>query len=130
MMPIGLYPRVQKVEKGVKKSEGFASGGNLLSRNYVYEESHSSDYLFKQNALRRYDLFLEDTDLAFLDADPVREQYVEVALLFEGKLVPAVGIRYKGEAGSFIGFVENFQEGDTSAGPKTASKLAKCQRTS
>jgi spore coat protein CotH len=92
--------------------------------HYEYDESHTSDHIFNQDTLRRYDLFLEDDDLAFLDADPTLEQYVEGALLFEGKLVPHVGIRYKGSAGSFEGFVEDFQEGDTEGGPKIASKLS------
>ena len=94
------------------------------NRHYTYDKSHSPDYLFDQNALRRYDIYVEDEDLAFLKASPVREKYVEGALLFEGQLVTHVGVRYKGEHGSFEGFVEDFQSDPISSGPKIASKLS------
>jgi len=94
---------------------------------YVYAKSHKSDYLFDQDALRRYDIILEDADLKFLNDSPVREQYVEGALLFEGKLLSHVGVRYKGEHGSFEHFVKDFKvgkDGVASSGPKLASKLS------
>ena len=94
---------------------------------YVYAKSHKPDYLFDQDALRRYDIFLEDADLKFLNDNPVREQYVKAALLFEGKLLSHVGVRYKGEHGSFEHFVKDFKGGErgvASSGPKLASKLS------
>jgi len=87
---------------------------------YVYDKTHRTDYLFDQNTLRRYDLYLKEADLAFLDENPVREQYVDGALVFEDERLD-VGIRYKGAHGSFEGFLEDFGNG---GGPKIASKLS------
>ena len=53
---------------------------------YVYAKSKKPDYLLDQDALRRYGIVLEDADLKFLNDNPIREQYVKAALLFEGRL--------------------------------------------
>jgi hypothetical protein len=63
-------------------------------------------YLFDQTKVRTYDLFLPEEELAFLDADPMREAYVLADLVFEGRRVPHVGMRYKGSLGSFVGCLD------------------------
>lgn len=60
-----------------------------------------SDYLFDQERLHTFELDLSADDLAFLDADPAAEQYVDGTLTFEGESIP-VGIRYKGSVGAFV----------------------------
>ncbi len=62
-----------------------------------------SEYLFDQDALRTFELTLSEADLAFLDKDPLAEQYVPGSLRFEGEELTDVGIRYKGSVGSFTG---------------------------
>ncbi|MCJ8314052.1 MAG: CotH kinase family protein [Saccharospirillaceae bacterium] len=91
--------------------------------HYIHQDSHNSDYIFDQNELRRYDLWLEDSDLALLDADPAAENYVEGALLFDGQLVSQVGIRYKGSIGAFVNCLEDDNWAEPS-GEKTCSKLS------
>lgn len=65
-----------------------------------------ASYLFDQTKVRTYDLFLPEEDLAFLDADPMREEYVLADLVFEGRRVAHVGMRYKGNVGSFVGCLD------------------------
>ena len=67
--------------------------------------ARDSAYLFEQSELRTFELFLHNKDLAKLDADPTAEVYVPGQLVFQGGLIPDVGIRYKGSAGSFLGCV-------------------------
>ena len=67
--------------------------------------ARDSAYLFDQSALHTFELFLRNADLAKLDADPTAEVYVPGQLVFQGGLIPNVGIRYKGSTGSFLGCV-------------------------
>jgi hypothetical protein len=83
----------------------------------------SSDYVFDQNELRTYELFLTEEALSFLNDDPAAEQYVEGMLVFEGDTISPVGIRYKGSVGAFFGCVSGGQWFDPS-GYKTCTKLS------
>jgi len=65
--------------------------------------ARDAGYLFEPDAVRTFELYLSRRDLATLDADPAAEKYVPGMLIFEGGLIPDVGIRYKGSTGSFIG---------------------------
>jgi hypothetical protein len=67
--------------------------------------TRDSAYLFEPSQLRTFELFLHHADLATLDADPTAEKYVPGQLVFEGGLIPNVGIRYKGSTGAFLGCV-------------------------
>jgi hypothetical protein len=80
-------------------------------------------FIYDQTQLRTFELRLEDRDLAFLDADPVAEQYVPGTLVFEGQEYGPVGIRYKGSVGSFLGCTAE-SEGLQSSGPKVCPKLS------
>ena len=70
------------------------------------ESEDESAYLFDQDELRTFELTLAPEDLATLDADPAAEQYVDGTLTFEGQTMP-VGVRYKGQIGSFLGCTES-----------------------
>ncbi len=84
-----------------------------------------SEYLFDQNELRTFELTLSSADLAFLDADPMAEQYVPGSLTFEGEQVSGVGIRYKGSVGSFTGCLSGsyFPPSGSKSCPKLSMKV-------
>lgn len=86
-------------------------------------ETGESDYLFDQSLLHTYELTISEENLAFLDADPAAEEYVEGSLTFEGETLETVGIRYKGSIGSFLACTDGpnpFQP----SGRKTCDKLS------
>ncbi|MEJ6807184.1 MAG: CotH kinase family protein, partial [Saprospiraceae bacterium] len=82
-----------------------------------------SDYVFDQNALHTFELKISESNLAFLDADPVAEEYVEGMLIFQGDTISPVGVRYKGSVGAFVGCLSG---GNIFApsGEKTCTKLS------
>ena len=82
-----------------------------------------SDYVFDQNALHTFELKISESNLAFLDADPVAEEYVEGMLIFQGDTISPVGVRYKGSVGAFVGCLSG---GNVFApsGEKTCTKLS------
>lgn len=61
----------------------------------------SSDYLFNQDTLHSFYINLPENALAYLDADPAAEEYVEGSITFNGETVSPIGIRYKGSVGAF-----------------------------
>ena len=67
--------------------------------SYIFNQSHSSDYIFNQNNLHRFDIYISDKNLKTLDDDPSAENYVEGSIVFENKIIKKVGIRYKGSIG-------------------------------
>lgn len=86
-------------------------------------EDGDSAYLFDQSQLHTYELTIPEEDLAFLDADPAAEEYVEGSLTFEGETLDAVGIRYKGSVGAFLGCTAGSNP-FVPSGEKTCSKLS------
>ena len=50
---------------------------------YTYDESHTSDYIYDQDKLHRFDIYLSDENLNRIDNDPAAEEYVEGFLVFE-----------------------------------------------
>lgn len=79
--------------------------------------------LFDQETLRTYAFEVDPADLAFLDADPVAEEYVPAMLRVDGLAVGEVGLRYKGSIGAFVGCTESpvvLEPG----GAKTCTKLS------
>lgn len=71
--------------------------------SYTSLESHSSDYIFNQNKLHRFDIYISDNNLKILDDNPSAENYVEGSMIFENKIIKKVGIRYKGSIGAWVG---------------------------
>jgi len=61
--------------------------------------------------------------LAFLDADPGAEEYVEGVLSFEGEVVGTVGVRYKGSIGAFVNCLDG-PNPFVPSGNKLCSKLS------
>ena len=81
-----------------------------------------SSYIFDQNTLHTFELTLSEEDLALIDKQPGKEEYVEGSMTFEGEEIGPVGIRYKGSVGAWVGCVSgDFFEAE---GEKTCTKLS------
>ena len=85
--------------------------------------SDDTAVLFDQDTMRTYSFTVADDDLAFLDADPVAEQYVPATMRVDGLAVGEVGLRYKGSIGAFVGCTES-QIVLEPGGAKTCTKLS------
>jgi len=90
---------------------------------YIELESHSSNYIYDQNNLHRFDLFIDDDKLNILNNDPAAENYVQGSLVFEGKIINNVGVRYKGSVGAWVGCLSGIDWTNPS-GYKTCPKLS------
>ena len=75
--------------------------------DYFYDQNHISDYIYDQNKLHRFDLYLTSDNLNEINNDPAAENYVQGYLVFEGKVLKNVGIRYKGSIGAWVGCLSN-----------------------
>ncbi|MCP3932598.1 MAG: hypothetical protein GY705_26310 [Bacteroidetes bacterium] len=82
-----------------------------------------SDYIFDQEKLHTFELYLPASALAKIDANPALEQYVEGTLTFEGDTISPVGIRYKGSVGAFVNCLSGTDWANPS-GYKTCTKLS------
>ncbi len=83
----------------------------------------SSDYIYDQEKIRTYNLIIPFGNLYKLDIDPAKEEYVEAALVFEGDTISPIGVRYKGQIGSYAGCVSG-PNWLVPSGYKTCSKLS------
>ena len=90
---------------------------------YSNEESHNSSYIYDQDKLHRFDIYLTENNLKVLDDDPAAEKYVEGFLVFEGKVVKSVGVRYKGSIGAWVGCLSD-PDWTNPNGYKTCPKLS------
>ena len=88
----------------------------------IAEPVDDASYLFAPDEIRTYELLLSKADLSFLNSAPAAEEYVEGKLVFEGKTISPVGIRYKGSIGAF-GMCTGFGWGPN-GGRKTCPKLS------
>ena len=85
---------------------------------YSYKNSHKAEYIYDQNKLHRFDIWLTNENLSKIDADPAAEQYVEGSLVFEDEVISKIGIRYKGSIGAWVGCLE----GEDWSNPSGAKK--------
>ena len=85
--------------------------------------SEKSDYIFDQDKFPTFYLDLPIENLAKIDGDPAAEEYVEGSLTFEGETIAAVGIRYKGSIGAFVGCLSG-RDWANPSGYKTCTKLS------
>jgi spore coat protein CotH len=83
----------------------------------------NSDYIFNQESLHTFELNIPESALNKIDADPVKEEYVEGTLTFEGETLSPVGIRYKGSVGAFVNCLSGSDWANPS-GYKTCTKLS------
>ena len=90
---------------------------------YSQESSHSSDYIYDQNKLHRFDLYLSELNLDKIDSAPADEKYVEGSLVFENRVIKKVGIRYKGSIGAWVGCLSS-SDWTNPSGFKTCPKLS------
>ena len=90
---------------------------------YFYDDDHKSSYIYDQDKLHRFDLYLTEENLSKLNNDPAAEEYVDGFLLFEGKVIKNVGIRYKGSIGAWVGCLSN-PDWTNPSGYKTCPKLS------
>lgn len=107
------------------KMEGFTSSGVEIivpngNENYL---NQSSDSLFNQNNLPTLEINLPENALAYIDANPAAEEYVEGSLTYNGETISPIGIRYKGSIGAFVGGVSG-DDWSNPSGSKTATKLS------
>ena len=109
---------------GASETTGTDSGASdstaAAEPNYM---SGDSDYLFDQDELHTFEINLSDEALAELDRDPAAEEYVEGSMTFEGETLDAVGVRYKGSIGAFLGCTSGSNPFAPS-GAKTCTKLS------
>jgi len=82
-----------------------------------------SDYVYNQQEVKTYELIIKKDDLAKINANPAKEEYVEAALIFEGDTISPVGVRYKGSIGAFAGCLSDPDWGHP-AGQKVCKKLS------
>ena len=54
---------------------------------YEYLDSHSSDYIYDQDKLHKFEIFIDSDDLEEINSDPALEKYVNAHLVFENKVV-------------------------------------------
>ena len=100
-------------------------------------DSGETAYLFDPDEVRTYDITVSEENLAFLDADPAAEEYVEASLTFEGHGPREVGLRYKGSIGAWINCLEGTQginllggEGGPGTSPRCRTRRARrCARS-
>ncbi len=88
--------------------------------NYLNEDS---DYIFAQSKLLTIELNLPEGALAYIDAEPAKEEYVEGSLTFEGETISPVNIRYKGSSGAWVNSLSGTNMFDIT-GYKVATKLS------
>ena len=85
--------------------------------------NQAADVIFNQDSFYSFYLELPERSLAFLDANPTAEEYVEGTLKFKDEIISPVGIRYKGSIGAFVGSVSG-ENWTNPSGYKTATKLS------
>jgi len=83
----------------------------------------SSDSIFNQNILPRFDINLPKGALEYINSDPAAEDYVEGSLTYKGETISPIGIRYKGSIGAFVGGVSG-EDWANPSGYKIATKLS------
>lgn len=90
------------------------------NENYL---NNGSGYIYDQDKLQTFYLTIPERSLLELDQDPVAEEYVEGALIFEGETISPVGIRYKGSIGAWVDCLSGIDVFNPS-GIKTCTKLS------
>lgn len=90
------------------------------NENYLKE---NSDYIYNQEKVKTFELIIKDKDLEKLNFDPVNQDYVEGALIFEGDTISPIGVRYKGSIGAFAGCLSN-PDWTRPSGQKVCEKLS------
>ncbi|MDG2343467.1 MAG: CotH kinase family protein [Flavobacteriales bacterium] len=105
--------------------ERFTSSGVEIvipngNENYL---NQPSDSIFNQNNLPILEINLPENAIAYIDADPAAEEYVEGSLTYNGETISPIGIRYKGSIGAFVGGVSG-NDWSNPSGSKTATKLS------
>ena len=79
---------------------------NLLSygNDNSSDTDTDADYIFDEDTIRTYEIIINPEDLAYLDEDPVKQEYVKATIVFEGETIEDVEVRYKGTEGGFFSF--------------------------
>ncbi len=107
----------------MSSSSSFYSSSSLskeeIQELFLESQKDSMAFVFNEDTVRTYNILIEENALAFLDADPMKEEYVNADIEFLGDTIRNVGVRYKGSAGSWSGCVE----GDKKVCIKLATKV-------
>lgn len=86
-----------------------------------------ASYVFDPWKVRTYELVIDPVDLARIDRKPSAEETVPATLLFEGRTIGPLGVRYKGSVGSFLAPCTATDQLGVAPGPKVgkcAMKIA------
>ena len=107
------------------KKDAFTSSGVEIIHPIGNEKylNQPSDSIFNQDKLPVLEINLPANALAYIDADPAAEEYVEGSLTYNGETISPIGIRYKGSIGAFVGGVSG-EDWSNPTGHKTATKLS------
>jgi hypothetical protein len=99
--------------------------GDAPPGRVVTEPDDDAAFLFDRSVLHTVELELAPDDLATLDAHPAAERYVPGTVVLDGERVGPVGVRYKGDHGSWVGCVAGSTPDDPwdRSGAKTCPKL-------
>lgn len=111
----------------ISDSEGLvetvSSTQTVASGPVVPEPADPVAFMYNEEIVRTIELELTEERLAFLDADPAAEIYVEGSAIIDGERYDGVGIRYKGSIGAFV-FCTDSPNIFIPSGPKTCPKLS------
>ncbi|MGL1904230.1 MAG: CotH kinase family protein [Fibrobacterales bacterium] len=102
---------ISSVEALSSQALSFSSEDEAVSSEPFDQEKwdnfrKDTDYIYDLTTIRSYELLLDPDSLAYLDAMPTREDYVEGRMVFEGDTIGPIGVRYKGSIGAFSGCKE------------------------
>ena len=89
----------------------------------IPEPADEIAFMYNDPVVRTIELEMTPERLAFLDAQPAAEEYVEGSIIIDGVRYDGVGIRYKGSVGAFAFCTDSLNPLDPS-GAKTCPKLS------
>jgi hypothetical protein len=88
----------------------------------IAEPEDDAQWVFDQKHVRTYNIEIDPTDLAKIDADPAAETYANAKLEVDGEAIGPVAVRYKGSVGAFY----TPCTAATGPGQTTGPKVGKC----
>ena len=112
-----------QVSDGEGLEEMSSSNQEVASAPVIPEPSDPVAFMYNEEVVRTIELELPPEDLAFLEADPAAEIYVEGSIIIDEERYDGVGIRYKGSVGAFLFCTDSPNPFDPS-GPKNCPKLS------
>ncbi len=88
----------EEILRGENVEREALPGTTLLSTE---DWRDSTRFIYHPDSVHNYELLIETQDLAFLDTEPKKEEYVPAAMVFRGDTVRNILVRYKGSNGAW-----------------------------